>query len=189
MIEIKKENRRFYFQGQTFEVRHTLKEMGAHWDPYRRAWWVGKLERAEQILKEIEKEGKKGEEQKEDLLDAIVYGKAIYKGKTYYIAGAGDEDHLRPITTRTGEKILLYFQNGNGKFWAPTNETQVIKTYERPKTIRRLREFAREMKELEQTKDRTSKEEVRQCWECGCLFTKREAYLRHGDWNDYYCGC
>ena len=32
-------------------------------------------------------------------------------------------------------------------------------------------------------------EETRQCWECGCDFTYREAKANDGDWSDSYCGC
>lgn len=36
---------------------------------------------------------------------------------------------------------------------------------------------------------RRPNEETRQCWECGCDFTYREAQHRGGDWGDSYCGC
>jgi hypothetical protein len=32
-------------------------------------------------------------------------------------------------------------------------------------------------------------EETRECWECGCLFTYREAKANGGEWQDSYCGC
>ena len=32
-------------------------------------------------------------------------------------------------------------------------------------------------------------EETRQCWECGCSFTYREAKANDGDWSESYCGC
>jgi len=32
-------------------------------------------------------------------------------------------------------------------------------------------------------------EETRQCWECGCGFTFREAAHNGGDWKESYCGC
>jgi hypothetical protein len=31
-------------------------------------------------------------------------------------------------------------------------------------------------------------EETKQCWECGCYFTRR-TMGRDGDWSEGYCGC
>jgi len=32
-------------------------------------------------------------------------------------------------------------------------------------------------------------EETRNCWECGCEFTYREAKHNGGNWSESYCGC
>lgn len=37
--------------------------------------------------------------------------------------------------------------------------------------------------------ERREGEELRQCWECGCSFTRREAIYNDGEWGDSYCGC
>jgi hypothetical protein len=32
-------------------------------------------------------------------------------------------------------------------------------------------------------------EELKNCWECGCKFSKDDCFRRDGDWNEGYCGC
>lgn len=32
-------------------------------------------------------------------------------------------------------------------------------------------------------------EEVKNCWECGCKFSKSDCFRRDGDWGEGYCGC
>lgn len=39
------------------------------------------------------------------------------------------------------------------------------------------------------TQGRRHPAETKECWECGCRFTRADARKHGGDWNDSYCGC
>lgn len=49
---IERVGRRAYVRGDTYALRHRLREAGATWDPEERAWWIGtgRVARIEEIL-------------------------------------------------------------------------------------------------------------------------------------------
>lgn len=46
-IAIETVGRRVYLRGETYSLRHQLRNLGAHWDADHGAWWVGAGKRAE----------------------------------------------------------------------------------------------------------------------------------------------
>lgn len=50
VIELAKDGRRYYITGDTMAVRGLLRGAGCHWDPERRAWWIGSLDKATEII-------------------------------------------------------------------------------------------------------------------------------------------
>ena len=98
-------------------------------------------------------------------LDAVVAGRATYRGKTYYLAGREirsgrhwRDNRVEAVTTRDGSRLLLYFRDGSGQFWAPRTEVAVDKYYGRPQTIRGLQQYAA---------DRRAGKARYECEECG----------------------
>lgn len=100
-----------------------------------------------------------------DGLNSVVAGRATYKGHTYYVAGRTAkgrthwDDRVEAITTQDGQKVLLYFRDGSSQFWAPLRQfgdrvtvaemattppdvVCIVKSYDRPQTIRGLQRFA-----------------------------------------------
>lgn len=198
-IQLHEEKTRIYLTGDTYGIKDQIKAVGGHWDGDRRAWWVGKGKKAA-ILDAIEaaKDGAADTDAAPEAEgpgdNAIVAGKAEYKGKTYYAAGHVYnnskrrhylDDRVEAITTRDGEKILLYSRDGKLKFWANINAVKVTKHYDRPQTIGGLAAFAAKVKEAETS----GKGERRKCWECGNLYFRHEVE----EWNAHggmcYCGC
>jgi hypothetical protein len=148
-IEIKTEGRRHYLIGETYSAREAIRSAGCRWDPERRAWYSGKRDAAEAALRAVERQslltGSGPEPQREvPGANAIVAGRARYKGRTYYLAGRKSYhgDTVQLVTSRDGSRRLLYFRDGSCQFWASAAEISVEKRYEYPKTIRGLREYA-----------------------------------------------
>jgi len=110
-----------------------------------------------------------GDRAPRDGRDSVVAGRAKYKGRTYYVAGRKVrgrthwDDGVEPVTSRDGRKVLLYFRDGSRQFWAtlweptygqrvrvaeigaqraPHDQAEIVKSYDRPRTIRGLAEFA-----------------------------------------------
>jgi hypothetical protein len=48
-ISIEKQGRRYYLVGNTYPVKDSLRDAGAHWDRDRGAWWTSKSDVAEQF--------------------------------------------------------------------------------------------------------------------------------------------
>lgn len=154
MTTIDKQGRRFYLRGLPFSLKEQAKDAGCKWDGAERCWWTGKADVAETIANAA------GEPPSEDSApkreapgqDAIVAGRATYKGKAYFVAGVVDrgrtryDDRVSPVQTRDGQKYLLHFRDGSSSFWASREDVQVSKKYDRPQTIRRLAEFAAQAK-------------------------------------------
>lgn len=157
-IQTQNEGRRTYLIGDTYPIRDQLRDAGAHWDAARKAWWLGSRERAEQLAGALapvsdQRQQAAQPQQTAPGEGATVAGRAEYKGKTYYIAGRVDRGHTHyddgvdAVTTRDGAKILLYFRDGSSQFWAARSEVRVVKSYDRPQTIRGLREYAARAKQ------------------------------------------
>lgn len=75
-------------------------------------------------------------------IDMEVRGKAIYKGHTYYLVRTweGERDGQRV------SRVLLAFRDGSKTFWSDRSATQILSTYQHPRTIRELRAYAEKMK-------------------------------------------
>lgn len=170
-LTIETTGRRVYVLGDTYAIRDRLREVGCRWDPQRRAWWGGTAKReAIEALAAHVLAGDGGPQRDEAPgLDATVAGRAEYKGRTYYVAGrvargrTHYDDHVEPITSRDGARVLLYSRDGQRQFWArlwagpvgdvirvhdreqwsaPPDQAQIVKSYQRPTTIQRLRDYA-----------------------------------------------
>lgn len=158
MITIQTEGRRSYIAGDTYPHRDAIRNLGAHWDAARKMWWTAKREAAAQLAAQINQapaaaQSQSGNKTPRDGLDSVVAGRVEYKGKTYYLAGRterGDthwDDSVRAVQTQDGAKVLLYFRDGSSQFWAPREQVRMVKSYDRPQTIRGLREYAARAKQ------------------------------------------
>lgn len=153
-ITIQTEGRRTYLSGNTYPHRDAIRNIGAHWDAARKMWWTAKHEAAEQLVARLNQAqpAQSGDSKApRDGLDSIVAGRAEYKGRTYYLAGRlGNtryDDCVGAVQTRDGAKYLLYFRDGSSQFWAARDQVRVLKSYDRPQTIRGLREYAERAKQ------------------------------------------
>lgn len=187
---------RCYVLGDTYAIRAQLKEGGAHWDADRKAWWIGAAKRAAvEALVAAATAVPQGQPAKRAAPgeDAVVEGRARYKGRTYYVAGRvirgdchsrGYDDRVEPIVSRDGSRVLLYFRDGSSQFWAACDQVEPLKRYDRPQTIARLAAFAERAKlareqgyedgipdgatyECEECGERVTRG-VGSCWETGC---------------------
>lgn len=157
-ITLKTEGRRTYFTGETYPHREAIRAIGAHWDADKKMWWTAKRSEAEALVASISaaapppgsnatttQNAAPGE-------DAIVAGKAEYKGHTYYIAGRtvrGSthwKDSVALVTSKDGGKILLYARDGSMQFWAVRSDVRITSEYSKPKSIRGLRDYAERLR-------------------------------------------
>jgi hypothetical protein len=155
-ITIESVGRRHYFRGNTYPVKDALRNAGAHWDGETKAWWIGKRDVAEQLVAKCCEVAsattatttttipEPSAERPAPGKDAVVGGKATYKGRTYYVGGrvvrgrTHWDDRVEAVTTRAGAKMLLIFRDGSKSLWAPCGEVQIVKSYERACTIAKL---------------------------------------------------
>jgi len=151
-ISLQTEGRRTYITGNTYPHRDAIRSIGAHWDADRKMWWTAKRDEAQALVAKLGAAAPipSSPESKapRDGLDSIVAGRVEYKGKPYYLAGRTErgrthyDDRVDAVQTQDGAKYLIYFRDGSSQFWAARGEVKIIKTYDRPQTIRRLREYA-----------------------------------------------
>lgn len=159
-ITIQTEGRRTYIAGNTYPHRDAIRDIGAHWDAARKMWWTAKRAAAERLAAQINQAPQSTAQPQSsssktprDGLDSVVAGRVEYKGKTYYLAGRTEhgrthwDDRVRAVQTQDGAKYLLYFRDGSSQFWAPRDQVSLIKSYDRPQTIRHLKEFATRAKD------------------------------------------
>ena len=162
-ITLASQGRRHYVRGNTYPHRDALRSAGAHWDGDARAWWIGKRDVAEQLVAKLttacglKAPGAAASAQSSDRpapgKDAVVAGKASYKGRTYYVAGrvvrgrTQWDDSVTAISTRDGAKVMLFFRDGSKSFWAARNEVQIVKSYQRAATIEKLERLSAEWRE------------------------------------------
>lgn len=149
---------RLYFSGNTFPIKDKIKALGAHWDADRKQWWVGAAKRAEAealiatLATTPASPSGTSTNRTGDGDRTVVAGKATYKGRTAYIVGRVArgrthwDDRVTPVTTRDGAKILLASMDGSRTWWAPQGAAQIIKTYDKPRTIAGLRRFAERLR-------------------------------------------
>lgn len=116
-VQMQIEGRRIYLVGNTFPIKDKIKSLGAHWDNDRKAWWIGSQSKAE-VEALVSAAPKQGEYVPTPLADSSrVFGKAEYKGRTYFVVADGRE---RFRLTTLDAKI---------DFWAKRDECRWIKTY------------------------------------------------------------
>jgi len=143
-ITLEKEARRVYFIGDTYAIKDDIKALGGHWDPARRAWWVGtgKVAEAEKLISDLTAapaatdKSESGDVKKQLPDDTKIVAKVKYKGKTYYAIWVGE--------TKSGEyKCRLTDLAGTLDFWvhctrpgesANDDVAEVVKRYE-PRTV------------------------------------------------------
>jgi hypothetical protein len=198
-ISIDQQGRRFYLRGNTYPVKDALRSAGCKWDPDARCWYTGKRELAEQcaqgiIPSPVASSGPSPAslESIDDWAsaaaaspaspgdDAVVAGRATYKGQTYYVAGRVDrgrthyDDHVQAVTTRDGAKMLLYSRDGKLQFWAGGALVSITKSYDRPQTIGGLHRFAAKAKEARAQgyEDGIAEGQRYECAECGDRVTR-----------------
>lgn len=159
-ISIQTEGRRSYIVGNTYAVREKIKALGAHWDGQRKAWWTAKADEAAQLVAALNAAApaapsnsvERPNNTPRDGVNSVVAGRATYKGKSYYVAGRVQRgstrytDSTTGVQTADGSKLLLYFRDGSSQFWAPAAAVQIVKRYDRPQTIRGLKQFAEQAK-------------------------------------------
>lgn len=194
-ISIDQQGRRFYLRGNTYPVKDQLRSAGCKWDPDAKCWYTGKREVAEQLVSQLQQSptpsaettsssaasnapGSGGRQEPGD--DAVVAGRAAYKGKTYYVAGRVDRgrthwnDRVSAVTTSDGAKTLLYSRDGKLQFWAARDLVSVTKSYDKPQTIGKLRRFAEKAKEAREqgNEDGIADGQRYECAECGDYVTR-----------------
>lgn len=153
-ISIETQGRRHYIRGNTFPIKDALRAAGFKWDGDAKAWWTGKLEVAAKFTesKPAQAESQPSSEASSGGLDTIVAGRATYKGQTFYSVGRKVrgrthwDDTVSAVSTSDGAKVLLVFRDGSKTFWAARSEVQIVATYERPKTLQSLADYAKKAK-------------------------------------------
>ena len=128
-MQLKKENRRIYIVGNTYNMKDAIKSIGGHWDADRKQWYVGssKLADAEKLI------GSKTAARAQNVVEEKALGTAKYKGHTYFVLWYG--------RTKSGDNAFrLAFRDGSKSFWAEASEVQWGKQFRRAVTIRRLLE-------------------------------------------------
>lgn len=184
--------RRVYIKTRYGEpVVEKLKDLGAHWDPSTKMWWVGKrlLHKVHDLCKDevnaqTTKNNKIDTEQLKRDREAIL-GTAEYKGRTYFFVKEG-------VSTR-GPYVRLMFRDGSKTFFADASAVKIKKRFARPTPLSLISEGKpnHTHRHTEQDAEQIflQPEEWKICWECGRQFTRRDAQRRGGDWFDSYCGC
>jgi hypothetical protein len=158
-ITIQSEGRRHYLVGNTYPIKDAIRAAGCKWDADRKSWWTGKRETAEALAAKLSggaggdaAPGSERPTREAPGEEAVVAGRAIYKGKSYYVAGRIErgrthyDDRVSRVESRDGSRVLLLFRDGSSQFWAARAELQITKSYDRPQTIARLKRFAEEAK-------------------------------------------
>ena len=145
-LSVERIGRRSYIVGETYSVRTALRDAGAHWDPGRKAWWLGKAADAQALVERYapraaaaaaKRDEQSDEQRKADLLardrDAIL-GRATRNGHTYYLVGQGTGDR--------GPWVRLLYRDGSRTTFAPADEVQITARYQRPRTLTELQAYA-----------------------------------------------
>lgn len=130
-VTLEKQGRRYYFRGDTYSVRDRLRSAGCKWDYAARAWYTGKQETADQLLRSLHEapplaDGATAPAPTPRAVDVAddtkILGKAEYKGRTYLLLWEG--------TTRRGEAAKLASMDGKLVFWASAGDYRISKTYQ-----------------------------------------------------------
>lgn len=138
-IDTETTGRRIYITGNTFNIKDEIKRIGGKWDADRRAWWVGTARAAE-----VERLLAADELPPEKPDDVVVTGKARYKGRSYFVRGAGTDKtngNTRLRLTSLDAKVDFWATLGNGP-----DEAAWERRYETVTTLGKLRRFVERQK-------------------------------------------
>lgn len=149
------EGRRIYIKTQYGEACVAqIKALGAHWDGDRRAWWITSAKRAdvERIIQAPGADKMAGdvEDQRLKRDQNNILGRATYDDQVYYLVGQGQGER--------GPWVRLMFCDGSKTFFKNAGEVEIIKTYQKPQTLKGLQEFA----------ERKKREAATGVCECSC---------------------
>lgn len=118
--ELRREGRRTYLLGAPYGAREALKAAGAHWDPDRKAWWIGSHERAMELAAQID--ATEAEPAHTGLRDGdVLLGRGRYRGRGCLVLWVGE--------TKAGRRCKCATMDGSRIFWAPADEVSVEKRY------------------------------------------------------------
>lgn len=130
-MKIEQTGQRIYLLGDTYPVKDQIKAAGGHWDPDRKAWWVGVAKRAEMEALSAKlgnpgngngQSANGGQREPQPLRDGdTIIGKAEYKGRHYILVWEGQ--------TKRGYAAKLAFTDGSQTFWASQGEYKVEKRF------------------------------------------------------------
>jgi hypothetical protein len=119
----------------------------------------------------------------------LIYGRAKYKGGTYYIRWQG-------ITKTRENMFLLVTRNAEYQVWAKAELVEVVKMYDpqRPFTLADIQDFVAQQQSTHSVKSRTlssppSASVDKVCWNCSLQFNESYAIKNRGDWDGGWCGC
>ncbi len=201
-IRIEQRGRRLYFLGDTFNMKSKIKQAGATWDADTRAWYIGSTKRteAERLVQEINGQGPAQAPQQAALPlqpaagqempdDTKILGKALYKGKEYFVLFSG--------YTQAGYSVKLASRDGKIQFWVNIpmvngvfqlhgGPVEVTKTYQEDRDGRMMTwgKYKRLRDEYRQKAQRAKGMGVEACGKCGGFHDEKE-----GDRTCYNCGC
>lgn len=110
-IGIERVGARVYATGNTFAVKDRLKGMGCHWDADRRQWWIGavKAEEMERVLAAAAD----APAEPEDTDRVRLYGKAEYRGRTYYVRALKQDETAARLVSLDGQ-VDFWKEIGDG---------------------------------------------------------------------------
>jgi hypothetical protein len=140
-VELVERGARLYVAGDTYAIKDRLKEAGCHWDGERRQWWIGKGKRKEiEALLDAPPPSKAEVAARRLEQDRNhITGRASFNGHDYYVVGDGHNER--------GGWVRLMFRDGSKTFYKDVSEVEITKSYEKPRTLAALQEFARQMRE------------------------------------------
>ena len=128
-ITLERQSTRVYLRGDTYSIRDRIREIGGHWDPAVKAWWVGraKAAEAEALAASVAAQPAPSAATKAEGLadDDRLLGQVEYTsrdGRTSRCWWAGQ--------TRDGARYRLASMDGSRAWWADAASCRVVKTYE-----------------------------------------------------------
>jgi hypothetical protein len=117
-IETKREARRTYLLGTPYSAKKALAEAGAHWDPQRKAWWMGDDAKARALAETLAA----APPAPQGLQDSdLLLGRGRYRGRACLVLWVGE--------TQGGRRCKCASLDGKRIFWAPADQVSVEKRY------------------------------------------------------------
>jgi hypothetical protein len=113
---------RIYVMGASREVGYYLRCAGAHLEPERKQWWVGRARR-DSIELELSKMGIEPRYIPEGIpfrgVDTVCVGRARYNGEEYYVIWAGERDGYQQMKLVARDASEEFYANiGDGEHQA-----------------------------------------------------------------------